>query len=164
MNDLYAIVAEQQAERRLVERMEAYAAELREAGFWDQVGYDEPGWSEIPSLNRLTSRRNSPYSYIHDRQDGRYLPYYENEWELRRMRAACRNIAAFTSVAIGALNTLDGYVIKTGYQFKVKAREESQEESLSPLVDELQRYVDQFLKESKRSTAYKAVAFNWWAD
>ena len=54
------------------------------------------------------------YTHISDRLDGRFLPYYETEQDLRRMRAVSQQLAAFASTAIGAMDSLNNYTVGSG--------------------------------------------------
>lgn len=132
-------------------QLHGFAKELVESSRWNQVGDwpDEPGWMDVGNRNRFAAKRGGAFSYIYDRADGRFLPYYENEWDLRRQRVSMRNLAGFTSVAIGAVETLNAYVIGTGYKFRAKARDESQEHVLKPIIDKIQLVIDRFLEENR---------------
>jgi hypothetical protein len=130
-----------------------FGEELRESAYWQPLGAFPDDIYGVPAsssqMNPLASpRRSVGYSYRYDRADGRYLPYYENELDLRRQRAAIRNIAGFTSIATGAVETLNAFVINTGYSFTAKARNESAEESLKPLIDQVQRVIDRFVSQN----------------
>ncbi|WP_013626591.1 phage portal family protein [Rubinisphaera brasiliensis] len=152
MNDLHAMVAAQKLERELSERMHAVMQDLQESAGWSPVGSlsrDAANESPLlPLLNRFSTFRGVRTSRIYDRQDGRYMPYYENEWDLKEIRQACRNIAGFSSIAIGAVETLDTFVVSEGFTFTVKAADESQTQAVQPLVDHIQAVVDKFLDQN----------------
>lgn len=109
----------------------------------DALGDD--GWTLTADLSRpaLGVRSRPLYSLSRDRADGKFGPYYETEWDLRRMRSACRNVDAFSSIAEGALETLAGYVVGTGYTFKAKPKPNAPEDAKT-LAAAVQRFLDQF--------------------
>ena len=57
-----------------------------------------------------------PTTSLDDRIDGRFLPYYQSEEDLRRIRGQARNLTALDSVAIGAVSVLGHYTLGTGFQ------------------------------------------------
>jgi hypothetical protein len=110
----------------------------------DELGED--GWNLVADLSRapLGTRARPFYSMVQDRSDGKFGPYYANEWDLRRMRAVCRLVESQSSVAESAFETLAGYVVGTGYTFKAKARPNAPEGS-QHLAAAVQRFLDQFV-------------------
>lgn len=155
MEDLKQIVAMQEAERFLAARMEETFMELQESTGWAPLGSFNRDYDEHPEGFPLLSRMNQfrgRWSRVYDRQDGRYMPYYENEYDLREIRQAARNLAGFSSTAIGAVETLDTFVVGSGFTFNVVARDETQAEALKDLTEELQRVVDTFLEQNKFKT------------
>lgn len=59
---------------------------------------------------------------IEDRQDGKFLPVYETEEDLRLIRGHCRLLSQFDGVAIGANESLANYVLgKAGFDFTIQA-------------------------------------------
>ncbi len=60
-------------------------------------------------------------SRIEDREDGKFLPIYETEQDLRLIRGQCRNLALFDAIAIGASESLANYVLgNAGFEFTVQ--------------------------------------------
>ena len=104
-------------------------------------------WHEVP-VSGYQLRGNDPiygtayppmprlYTSISDRTDGRFLPYYETESDLRRMRARARGLAAFTSTAISAMESLKNYVIGPGCNVDVNVKEDGNE-SFADLAKEI---------------------------
>lgn len=110
----------------------------------DELGED--GWNLVADLSRapLGTRARPFYSMIQDRADGKFGPYFSNEWDLRRMRAVCRLVESQSSIAEAAFETLAGYVVGTGFAFKAKARPNAPEGSQN-LAAAVQRFLDQFV-------------------
>ena len=95
------------AENSITEHIETWH-EIPVSSGQRELELDEPlfghGYPPRPQL----------YTSLSDRKDGRFLPYYEHEFDLRRMRARSRSLGAFTSVALGAVESLANYVIGSG--------------------------------------------------
>lgn len=85
--------------------------------------------------------RWSGWSRIEDREDGKFLPIYETEEDLRLIRGQCRNLALFDAIAIGASESLANYVLgKAGFDFVVKPA--ARQEISKDLLGRLQALVD----------------------
>lgn len=84
-----------------------------------------------------------PWARIRDRADGRFYPYYERERDLERMRNKCRDLATFTSIAVGALQALQVYTIGGAWEFEAIQRDGA--EAPTALIDEVQVIVDELL-------------------
>lgn len=84
------------------------------------------------------------YTNLRDRSDGRYLPYYEDEMDLRRMRSACRRLATFSSIVVGLRSALEVYTV--GGQWKYKAAAREGRGAPQGLVDAVQRVIDDNLE------------------
>lgn len=115
--------------------------------------FGEPGWlpTPLPDFTKQTGaiRCRTSFSQVYDRADGRYLPYYENEFDLKRIRQQFRNVASFTSTTLGAMEVLTNYVIRGGYEFKVRARDTRKAKDLMQIVDHVQKLVDRLLEVNK---------------
>src|SRR5690606_5159421 len=76
----------------------------------------DSGWSS--SANPVFSR---PYfvSSPADRQDGRYLPVYDTEADLRILRAITRTMAETVPAASTILERLCDYTVATGYDYQI---------------------------------------------
>lgn len=109
----------------------------------DELGED--GWNVVADLSRapLGTRARPFYSMVQDRADGKYAPYYANEWDLRRMRSVCRLVESQSSIAEAAFETLAGYVVGTGFTFNVKPKQNAPEWA-AKLAGAVQRFLDQF--------------------
>jgi len=79
-----------------------------------------------------------PISRIEDRQDGKYLPYYETEEDLARIRGQARNVDAIDAVSIGAVDVLGHYTIGNGFEYEVTGENE-------PIREAVQRCTDDFI-------------------
>lgn len=103
-------------------------------------------WAEYPQFdefNQWPSAYERPYywSSLDDRTEGRYLPYYETDQDLKRMRASARKLQALFPVAEGALESLTNYIIGSGYEFTAVAKQSGAES----LAASIQRVIDRFL-------------------
>ena len=78
-----------------------------------------------------------PTTSLDDRIDGRFLPYYQSEEDLRRIRGQARNLTALDSVAIGAVSVLGHYTLGTGFQCEVSGQNGS-------LVSAVERDINAF--------------------
>jgi len=87
--------------------------------------------------------RHTPWSLKSDREDGKFFPLYETEMDLARIRGQSRNLAAFTSTAIGAVEALKNYVYGTGFTYTIQAAEGVQADEL---VKQAQRVIDKFIE------------------
>lgn len=98
----------------------------------NQAGSDSFGW--------LTQRMGY-YTTIRHRSEGRYMPIYENEMDLKAIRAACYLLDAEHPVAISIRNRLIDYTISTGFDWTV-------EHDLVGLTKYLKAGVDETLENS----------------
>lgn len=80
-------------------------------------------------------RRSTPS--IHDRDEGRYFPYYVEERDVEEMRAKARHLGTFTSVAIGAMQALSVYTIGGEWEYKFAGKQDQPEQPSKELLDEL---------------------------
>lgn len=89
---------------------------------------------------------------LSDRQDGRFRPFYDNEVDLQAIRGKSRNLATFTSVAVGAVEALRVYTIGGQWKFEVQAKEGKQ---ASPqLLCALQCVIDDVLEDNDFQGVY----------
>ena len=111
-------------------------------------GYDDFGMGPQASRGQL-------YSTVDDRTEGRWRPLYDNAFDLARMRAGWRELAEYTSTAVGAVEALGNYVLGTGYTFTVQST--SGEDGSNVMagiredanVKKAQRVIDQFLEDNE---------------
>jgi hypothetical protein len=110
-----------------------------------------------------------PHSRIEDRQEGRCIPYYENESDLARLRGQARNLAAIDSIAIGAKDARKHYVIGPGYKFRVQdvhvdTAAINGKQVQSELAQAAQRVIDQFLDDNDFTCDLDQELFDRTAD
>lgn len=87
------------------------------------------------------------YTSIDDRTNGRYLPVYESEQDLARIRAAVRRLEMVTPIVYGAGDSLANYVLGPGFKFAVTPEDETDEYSTS-VAAAAQKIVDRFIDDS----------------
>ncbi len=87
--------------------------------------------------------RHAPWSLRSDREEGKFFPLYENEMDLSRIRGKSRNLAAFTSTTIGAVEALKNYVYGTGFTYTVQEAEGVEAEELAK---QAQKIIDTFIE------------------
>jgi hypothetical protein len=114
---------------------------------WDTVprAVDRFGSSDPHSFSNGFPYRHAPWSLLSDREDGKFFPLYETEMDLARIRGQSRNLAAFTSTTIGAVDALRNYVYGTGFTYTVHEKEGVQAEGL---VKQAQSVIDAFIEEN----------------
>lgn len=86
---------------------------------------DSAGWNLVGGNAKATVSGGPQYFYsgwaqLRDRADGRYLPYYDDEYDLRRMRSASRRLATITSVVTGVAHALEVYVMQGEWVHEAK--------------------------------------------
>jgi hypothetical protein len=90
---------------------------------------------------------------IFDRDDGRYLPVYQTQSDLRIIRAMSRNVASLSAGVEGALGTLANFTLGTGFTFAAQANPNCPAfvppEVVQELAKEAQRVIDRFLLENR---------------
>ncbi|MGC1272368.1 MAG: hypothetical protein WBC44_01580 [Planctomycetaceae bacterium] len=134
------------AEARLIEQyVAAVAGDLRESSSWEAADRFDADPEERPTRPRYGAARGLSLRGIYDRTDGRFLPYYETEWDLQRMRIEGRMLSAFSSVAVGAVETLDRYTIGTGFSFKATVKPRVRDETAANVAAQVQQFIDRFL-------------------
>ena len=121
-------------------------------GLGDQVDsrefmYDDPSFA--------TGRTGQPIAYTsrNDRDDGKYLPIFQNTIELSAIRAEARNITATSGGIIGALGTLTNYTFGAGFKFAAQRHADCPagvpEQTTNALAIEAERIINRFLAENK---------------
>lgn len=121
-------------------------AMILEASLIESVGWgDVIQWNEYPEYGDYYQRSGYQMSRFEDRQDGRYKPVYESEDDVRRIRAMGRMLGPATPVSVGAVDNLYNYVFGSGFTCKFEENP-SVADAPSGLVENLQRFVDQFLE------------------
>lgn len=107
-------------------------------------------WTEYPAFDEFSqwpSGYQRPYYWtsVTDRSEGRYPPYYETSQDLLRLRAEARSFKAKYPVAEGIVTALTNYVIGSGFEFTVQAKNEN-DPTAKALVPVVQKIVDRFLE------------------
>lgn len=110
---------------------------------WTQVGGERAPATHTGGLRIW----DYPNTTIRGRNEGRFHPFYEDEWELTRMRAACRRLATFTSIAVGAQKALQVYVMGGDWEYEVVARKGM--EPSEELIKECQVVLDANLEKNE---------------
>ena len=90
--------------------------------------------TDVPGFG---SSRGSQFSQIYDRADGRYLPVYQNESELKMIRALSWHMADRVPMAQAWCNRLLDYTIGTGFDWTIKHPSPAIQEALRSVVDEV---------------------------
>lgn len=90
----------------------------------------ESQWDQSPHHNLIHTR---PYlqSAPADRQDGRYLPVYDTESDLRILRAMTRMMAETVPAAKTILERLCDYTVATGYDYQITPSDGEKKNALS---------------------------------
>jgi len=126
---------------RSVERLIREAASDM-SGDWSLIGSGNAPATHTGGVSFRSRRVTS----ILDREDGRYWPYYEFEYQLQAQRSVCRQLGTFTAIAVGALQALNVYVMGGDWEYKVMAKDA--DSTPAGLVDEVQRIVDEILEKN----------------
>ena len=108
-------------------------------------------WSEHPAFDDwgMGHGYRPPYVWTgpDDRTEGRYRPLYENESDVRRMRAEARSLVELLPIAKGALQKLSDYVMGGGWEFVVQPKGRYKRDPLAlQMAAALQVTVDAFLE------------------
>lgn len=90
----------------------------------------------------------SAWSTLDDRLDGRFRPFYENEYDLRTIRAKARNLATFTSIAVGAMEALKCYTVGGEWQHEAVVSEDVTGVPAG-LLTAVQRVIDETLERNQ---------------
>lgn len=104
-------------------------------------------WNQYPQYEDFINGFKAPYIFtdIRDRTEDRYRPFYENNNDLRRMRARARSMEALFPVAIGLRDRLTEYVIGKGCT--VEAQPKTKE--AGEIAKAAQAEIDTFLEYNK---------------
>jgi hypothetical protein len=96
----------------------------------EAAGETDGSWRQIAGVRQPATYSGGntaylkPYTTLWDRMDGRYLPFYQTEWDLQAIRGKARNLATFTSIAVGAVEALQVYTIGGQWKFESVAKED----------------------------------------
>ncbi|MFG0239843.1 MAG: hypothetical protein ACF8CY_02140 [Gimesia chilikensis] len=97
-----------------------------------------------PEFELTRGRMARSHSRVDDRADGKYLPFYETEHDLNSMRARARNLATFTDLTWGAMESLANYTLGTGFQYTAQAANGATNVP-AEIIARLQAVIDEFL-------------------
>lgn len=115
----------------------AHAAALEAAQEYAPVAVDprEAAWDQ-PQNNLIHAR---PYLYTSpaDRQDGRYLPVYDTEADLRILRAMCRMLAETVPAAATIMERLCDYTVSSGYDYQIIPSDGEKKNALSARAEHI---------------------------
>lgn len=144
---------------REVAALEQSAAMLRRS----QHASALESWSDLEIVDRRDwmptgfGLENGNYlSTQHDREDGRYSPFVENETDLALIRGMARLVTAATCSGVGIQNNLTNYVIGDGFSIEVSAKKHrisGISGSDERLIAAVQDVLDEFFEENR-----------WWGD
>jgi hypothetical protein len=86
---------------------------------------DSAGWNLVGGNAKATTSGGpnyfvSSWAQLRDRADGRYLPYYDDEYDLRRLRSAARRLATITSIVTGIAHALEVYCLQGEWRHEAK--------------------------------------------
>lgn len=95
--------------------MDALISQLTEA--WGDVVTNDQSFDGVPS--DWAARRAGYHTSLRDRADGRCLPYYENELDLRAIRQSAWLMLAQVPMAVSLRTGLTNYTISTGFDWQV---------------------------------------------
>lgn len=85
----------------------------------DQVGSFDPYNVDGQPVGGLLSRRFGWHTRPYDRADGRFIPVFENEMDLKAIRMACRLMDVLVPSAQAIRNRLLDYTISGGFDWTV---------------------------------------------
>ena len=104
-------------DQELLEAWQSDPVDMRDA-YTDSQGF---GW---------LSHKLGYYSSLHDREDGRYAPIYDNEFDLKAIRMAAWLMDAEVPIAKAMKNRLVDYTIASGFDWDIKHESKQVEEYL----------------------------------
>ncbi len=81
------------------------------------------------------AQRMGYYTTIDHRSDGRFMPVYENEMDLKAIRMACWLLDVEHPTAISIRNRLIEYTISNGYDWSIKCESKQLEKYLKAAID-----------------------------
>jgi hypothetical protein len=140
--------AKQQPAKQRLEEMQAKVEEAHAEAVLRMLESPLPvrvPWNQYPTYEDFGGGNYKPpyfFTDIRDRTEDRYRPLYENNNDLRRMRARARNMEAMFPVAIGLRDRLTEYVIGKGCTVEVSPKNKNAGE----LAKAAQAEVDAFLE------------------
>tara|TARA_R100000808_G_scaffold6115_2_gene18309 strand:- start:1041 stop:2738 length:1698 start_codon:yes stop_codon:yes gene_type:complete len=151
-------VNDQLEEARRQLELTAKRLEIKELGKLLESGFStDTDWTDVPT--NFAQYQTRPHagprfmrryqSRIWDRAEGRWGPFYETEQDLSIHRAQARNLATFTAISIGAIESLADYTIGRDWTYTVVPKEMANRPDFSvpeDMIAECQRVIDDTLE------------------
>lgn len=121
-------------------------------GFGDMIDtrtwmYDDPSFG--------FGRAGQPIyaTSLNDRDDGRYLPIFQSQYDLQIIRAQARNVTAMSGNVMGAIGTLSNYTLGAGLKCTVQRAASCpagiSDEAIQVWIREAQSIIDLFMVQNK---------------
>ena len=107
---------------------------LMEDAFEDDI-YRYRGYGRSDEGFGWLAQRMGYYTTIHHRSEGRWMPVYENELDLKAIRAACWILDSDNPTAISIRNRLIEYTISNGFEWSVECSLVNLRKYLQPAID-----------------------------
>lgn len=130
------------------QKQQIQAAGLLETTGWGQrVPQSEYPWNDSYKDFGLGAPSTGIVTRVDDRTDGKYLPVYRTEYDLRRMRARHRSLFHFVSVISGLSDTLVNYIVGEGFTVEITPSKQFESDPEARRISNtLQLLVDDFLE------------------
>lgn len=114
--------------------------------------YDSGWWDDSGSgFGSTLARYQRPATTLYDRNDGRFLPVYQTEFDLAVIRAMGRTLAVVAPGLVGGMRNLCNYTIGEGFTFTA-TREATAcigDEEAGPLVQAIQTELNSLLDDNE---------------
>lgn len=145
-------LARMEAEAQLLEGWGVEPQPGYPSSFLDPFDWQRGGWGLGPGYPGTAGSRSA-------RQDGGDRPFFWSEIDLERSRGLARWLATKNLWALGTLNTLTNYTIKTGFKWEaVPAPAWTQDAVAVDLAKQAQRVLDEF-DDFNRAPEWEREAF-----
>lgn len=86
---------------------------------------------------------------LHDRDEGRFFPFYVEERDLEEMRAKARHLGTFTSVATGALQATSVYTMGGEWEYKFVGKKDQPTQPAPELLNEMNAVLKAVLEKNQ---------------
>lgn len=121
---------------------------------WGDVvpSYDSGWWEDSGGgLGSTLARYQRPATTLYDRNDGRFLPVYQTEFDLAVIRAMGRTLAVIAPGLVGGMRNLCNYTIGEGFTFTAtrEATASIGDEEAGPLVQAIQVEINSLLDDNE---------------
>lgn len=114
--------------------------------------YDSGWWDDSGSgFGSTLARYQRPATTLYDRNDGRFLPVYQTEFDLAVIRAMGRTLAVVAPGLVGGMRNLCNYTIGEGFTFTAtrEATASIGDEEAGPLVQAIQTEINSLLDDNE---------------